>query len=236
MSPLNSDETEIILGGGRTGSNVVRVGDTVRKPTTNNSEYASRVLKFLEEKHFNHSQRYLGKDEKNRDIFAYIEGHVPDDIGDTTDQQLHQFMKIVRQFHDLSKDFLKSNELVLCHDDLSPCNVVFRENSPIAIIDWCDVHPNTRWQDLTYILWLWINLGTHEEDRNMIPQMVSALNAYDADEKTRQNFAEKLINRMTREIVELEKTRCDYTRVEVWVNDSIHWVEKNREIIQSKIG
>ena len=38
--------------------------------------------------------------------------------------------------------FVKSDELVLCHDDLSPCNVVFRDNNPVHIIDWDGVHPD----------------------------------------------------------------------------------------------
>jgi thiamine kinase-like enzyme len=230
------DNEEIILGGGRTAKGVVKIGNTVRKPVNKNSEYSRQVLQFLEKKHFNYSQRYLGKDEQNREIYAYIEGYVPEDLGDTTDTQLHSFMKMVREFHDVSRDFVKSNTLVLCHDDLSPCNVVFRDNHPIAIIDWKDVHPDERWQDLTYILWLWINIGSHRENKNIVSQMSSALNAYGADDTTKHDFANKLIKRMNRVLTETDKSRRDYEKIKEWVQYSIQWVEKNRKNIQTEIG
>ena len=152
MSDSKPDNNEIILSGGRTTTGVVRVGNTVRRPAKKNSEYANQVLVFLEKKRFNYSPRYLGKDEENRDVFSYVEGFVPDDLGDTTDQQLHSFMKIVREFHDVSQDFVKSEILVLCHDDLSPCNVVFRDDHPFVIIDWDSVHPGERWEDFVHSL------------------------------------------------------------------------------------
>jgi len=236
MIDSEPENDEAILCGGRTTTGVVRIGNTVRRPQKRNSEYACQVLKFLERKHFNYSQRYLGKDEDDRDIFAYVEGFVPDDLGDTTDLQLHSFMKIVREFHDMSRDFVKSETLVLCHDDLSPCNVVFRDNHPVAIIDWDGVHPDERWQDLTYILWLWINIGGHRENRNIVSQMSSALRAYGADETTKHDFADKLIQRMNRVLTEADISRNEYDKVKEWVQYSIRWVEKNKKIIQNKIG
>jgi len=236
MKGSKPDNEEIILGGGRTTTGVVRIGNTVRKPVKKNSEYARQVLQFLERKHFKHSQRYRGKDEENREIFAYVEGFIPADLGDTTDIQLQSFMKIVREFHDISQDFVKSDTLVLCHDDLSPCNVVFRDDRPIAIIDWNDVHPDERWQDLTYILWLWINIGSHYENKNIVSQMRSALNAYGADETTKHDFANKLIKRMNRVLTETDKSRKDYEKIKEWVQYSIRWVEKNKIAIQNEIG
>lgn len=236
MSNSTPDNKEIVLGGGRTTTGVVKVGNTVRRPAKRNSEYANQVLAFLEKRHFNHSPRYLGKDKENRDVYAYVEGFVPDDLGDTTDQQLHSFMKIVREFHDVSLDFVEAGTLVLCHDDLSPCNVVFRDGYPIVIIDWDDVHPGERWEDLTYILWLWINIGSHLENRNIVSQMSRALKAYGADEATKHDFTDKLVHRMNRLLVEADVSRFDYKRIKEWVQYSIRWVEKNRKIIQNEIG
>jgi len=236
LSDSDPDKIETTLDGGRITTGVVRVGNTVRRPRKRNSEYIYQVLKFLEKKQFKYSQRYLGKDLKNRDIFAYVEGFVPPDLGDTTDLQLHSFMKIVRELHDISIDFVKSDELVLCHDDLSPCNVVFRDNHPVLIIDWDSVHPDERWQDLTYLLWLWINIGDHRRNMNIVSQMCCALKAYGADETTKHDFADKLIQRMNRVLVETDETRTDYDRVKDWVQDSIRWVEKNKKNIKNEIG
>lgn len=41
MSDSISDNTEIILGGGRTTTGVVKVGNTVRRPAKKNSKYAN---------------------------------------------------------------------------------------------------------------------------------------------------------------------------------------------------
>ncbi|MFC1803391.1 phosphotransferase [Thermoproteota archaeon] len=236
MSDSESKEFEKQLDGGRITPGVTRIGNTVRRPEKKNSEYISQVLIYLEQKQFKYSQRYLGKDKQNRDIFAYVEGSVPPDLGYTTDLQLHSFMKIVREFHDISMDFVKSDELVLCHDDLSPCNVVFREDCPWVIIDWDGVHPDERWQDLTYILWLWINIGDHRRKRKIVSRMNTALNIYGADEKTKKDFSDKFVQRMMRVLDETDVSRPDYDRVREWVQDSIRWVENNKNIITKEIG
>lgn len=36
----------------------------------------------------------------------------------------------------------------------------FKNNRPVGIIDWDSAAPGERWEDLTYILWLWINIGS----------------------------------------------------------------------------
>ena len=235
MSDSTPDNKEVVLGGGRTTTGVVKVGNTVRRPVKRNSEYANRVLVFLEKRHFNHSPRYLGKDEESRDVYVYVEGFVPDDLVDTTEHQLHSFMKIVREFHDTSQDFVNSKTLVLCHDDLSPCNVVFHDDKSVAIIDWDGVHPDERWQDLTYILWLWLNIGDPSRNSDIVSQMSSALKAYGADATTKHDFADKLIQRMNRVLSETDLSRNDYDKVKEWVQYSIRWVEKNNKIIQNKI-
>ena len=65
-------------------------------------------------------------------------------------------MKIVKELHDASSGFAPKGK-VICHNDLSPCNTVFRNDVPVAIIDWDSAAFGERWEDLTYILWLWIN-------------------------------------------------------------------------------
>src|SRR4051812_47004434 len=48
---------------------------------------------------------------------------------------------------------------VVCHNDLSPCNFVFRAGVPVAIIDFDAAVPGTRAHDLGYAAWLWLDLG-----------------------------------------------------------------------------
>ena len=70
MSDSEPKDTEKQLDGGRITSGVTRIGNTVRRPEKKNSLYISQVLMFLEQKQFKYSQRYLGKDKQNRDIFS----------------------------------------------------------------------------------------------------------------------------------------------------------------------
>lgn len=227
---------EIILSGGRSTEGVVRVGNTVRRPHKTESEFSNLFLSFLHENGFKYSQRYLGQDECGRDIFEYIEGYVPDDIGNTTPRQLCEFMKIVRRFHDLSSRFTRTNQVV-CHNDLSPCNTVFVDKTPVAIIDWDSARIGERWEDLSYILWLWINIGSHDRRKiDILGQMIAALAAYGADAESRKNFADKLIWRMDKVIAEMSPSNYQYEKTTDWVEFSKLWVKQNRENITKEIG
>lgn len=227
---------ELKLTGGRSTKGVVRIADTVRRPHKKESEFSNSFLSFLQENGFKYSQRYLGRDEYGRDIFEYIEGFVPDDIGNTTPRQLCEFMKIVRQFHDLSMRFTRTNQVV-CHNDLSPCNTVFADNMPVAIIDWDSACVGERWEDLTYIIWLWINIGSHDRANiDILGQMKAALFAYDVDVETREKFADKLIWRMDKVIAEMPPKNYQYEKSKDWVEFSKLWVEQNRAIIAKEIG
>lgn len=120
---------EIPLKGGRSTEGVVRVGDTLRRPYKQESEFANSALSYLQEQGYPYSQRYLGLDERGRDTFAFIDGYVPGEIGNTTLAQLCTFMKIVKELHDVSSGFAPEGK-VICHNDLSPCNTVFRKDIP----------------------------------------------------------------------------------------------------------
>lgn len=51
---------------------------------------------------------------------------------------------------------------VVCHNDLSPCNFVFRDGQPAALIDFDAASPGTRAHDLGYAAWFWLDLGSPE--------------------------------------------------------------------------
>lgn len=51
---------------------VVRVGETVRRSAKPN-EYANELLLFLEKQGFHQAPRYLGMDEKGREMLSYLE-------------------------------------------------------------------------------------------------------------------------------------------------------------------
>ena len=81
---MGSDQEEIPLHGGRVTHGIVRIGDTVRRPPTANSEFVRRLLQHLAVKGFGGAPASLGTDAQGRDVLAFIEGDVPTDLGFTT--------------------------------------------------------------------------------------------------------------------------------------------------------
>jgi hypothetical protein len=67
---------EIFLPGGRITHGAVRVGETVRRPENAASSNVRSLLRHLEMKGFSAVLRYLGTDERGRDILTYIPGSV----------------------------------------------------------------------------------------------------------------------------------------------------------------
>src|SRR4051812_39573391 len=94
------NDGEQSLQGGRTTPGVVKIRDSVRRPRTPNSDFVERLLEHLEARRFDGAPRYLGLDESGRDIFTYIPGEVPADLGTFTASQLTHGARLLRSFHD----------------------------------------------------------------------------------------------------------------------------------------
>jgi len=157
---------ELRLHGGRVTEGVVRVGDTVRRPRKANSAFVRDLLSYLQEQGFDGAPRFLGADELGRETFSYLPGEVPAELDpDLSDQVLVNAARLIRRFHDATAGSQLAGEReTVCHNDLSPCNFVFREGHPIGIIDFDAAAPGSRLGDLGYAIFLWLNLGTDGRD------------------------------------------------------------------------
>ena len=71
--------TEIELTGGRTTAGVVRIGDTVHRPISARSSFVHGILRHLEAKGFHGAPRFLGVDDKGREVLTFLPGDVPDE-------------------------------------------------------------------------------------------------------------------------------------------------------------
>src|SRR5207245_171495 len=67
---------EIRLRGGAV-TEVVRVGDTVRRPPGPRAAYVRELLRFLEQRGWSAAPRYLGVDDKGRETLTFVSGEVP---------------------------------------------------------------------------------------------------------------------------------------------------------------
>lgn len=153
--------TEIPLRGGRITPGVVRVGDSVRRPTNPNSEFVHQLLLHLENVGFDAAPRFLGIDAEGREVLSYREGTVPDNLRpDYSDEVLSAAAHLLRRYHDaVAGSELAAGAEVVCHNDISPVNFVFEDGLPVALIDFDASMPGSRLRDLAYGLFLWLDLG-----------------------------------------------------------------------------
>jgi hypothetical protein len=159
--------SEIPLYGGFV-STVVRVGDTVRRTPPENADFVRRLLVFLAERGWPGAPRFLGTDERGRDVLGYLDGHVawqPDQPPDVwSGRSLAEVARLAREFHDLTAGSeLAGDAEVVCHNDLSPKNTIYRDMGnglqPVAFIDWDLAAPGRRIHDVAFICWQYLDLG-----------------------------------------------------------------------------
>jgi len=163
------DETtpEQSLAGGYVSA-VVRVGATVRRNPGPGPAFVHRLLDLLEQAGFDGAPRYLGTDEQGREILSFIDGHVPwqaaQQLSARTDASLAEAAVLLRRCHDLTAGTtLAGQSEVVCHNDLSPKNTVYRhqdnELRPVAFIDWDLAAPGNRIHDVAHLCWQYPGLG-----------------------------------------------------------------------------
>src|SRR5450755_2302084 len=131
MHELAATIEEIPLPSGRMTKGVVRVGDTVRRPTKESSPFVARLLAHLETSACTWAPRYLGEDDVGRDILSFIPGSTPERWGYFSDPQLCRAARIIRELHDLTRGSDLSCGAVVCHNDPGPNNFVFVEDVPV---------------------------------------------------------------------------------------------------------
>jgi aminoglycoside phosphotransferase (APT) family kinase protein len=141
---------------------VVRVGDTVRRSHAN--PFVHNLLRHLDQ--WPGAPRLLGVDSRGREILEYLDGHVawerqqPAEV--SSDESLVRVARLVREFHDLTAGLAGDREVV-CHNDLSPKNTVYRSLDgslrPVAFIDWDNAAPGLRVHDVAHVCWTFLNLG-----------------------------------------------------------------------------
>ena len=141
---------EIPLGGGRLTTGVVRIGETVRRPS---SPFTMTLLSHLAEAGFDGAPRYLGRDELGRDILSFLPGEVPAKWRAFTDDQVAAAAMLLRGLHDASRGL--AGDSVICHHDAGPNNTVFRAGRPVAFIDFDFAAAGDPLEDVAYLAWSW---------------------------------------------------------------------------------
>jgi hypothetical protein len=149
--------SEVVLGGGRLSAGVVRIGETVRRPSSSGSPFTAALLLHLDRAGFDGVPRYLGRDELDRDVLTFLPGDVPAKWRAFADDQVAAAGVLLRRFHDASRTLAKrlGGGVVVCHHDSGPNNTVFRDGQPVAFIDFDFAAVGEPLEDVAYMAWSW---------------------------------------------------------------------------------
>jgi len=176
---VDGAESEVPLTGGHTPG-VVRAGGTVRRPLQPGSERIHRLLLHFERCGFDGVPRFLGIDDRRREILSFIEGFAPPHNGfELSEAGVRAGAQLLRLVHDLTTgtEFSAGSE-VACHPNLSQPNFIFRDMIPVAIIDWDGTRPGSRRDNFAEFLWAFVHPGMYGEGEPAARMLRVAVDAY----------------------------------------------------------
>jgi hypothetical protein len=165
--------SEIPLVGGDVNV-VVRVGDTVRRPPEPPGVVA--LLQWYEHVGFDGAPRYLGIDEQGRETLTFVEGDPAFAPAPSADEVVSAIGRLLRRAHDAQLGFVPPDDAgwdthvtgrdsgeVICHLDLFWTNVIFRDGSPVALIDWELAAPASRVLEVALAATYWAGIRTDDQ-------------------------------------------------------------------------
>ncbi|MFI1865715.1 aminoglycoside phosphotransferase family protein [Streptomyces jumonjinensis] len=166
---ITSDQ-EIMSGGVNT---VVRVGDTVRRPTGPWSPRVHELLRRLREQGFTAAPAVHGVTEDGFELLNFIPGEVSDypaTPAAASAEALRSAAEVLRAYHDATAEYARSAAAdgwmlpartpveVICHGDYAPHNCVLDGTRVIGVIDFDTAHPGPRLWDIAYAVHRWAPL------------------------------------------------------------------------------
>jgi len=231
-------ESQLVIG--RTATEVVRIDNTVRRSVGPNSEFSHAVLKLLEEKEFGHAPRFLGIDEKGREILTFIKGKVHHGEMNWTDAQLIKVVQMLKDFHDATAGSeLTEGSEVVCHNDMAPWNTIVENDVPIAFIDFDDVSPGNRADDLAYMIWTFLELGSEVSGSVQAKRIQTISEGYGFSD--RRKLIDAVLEQQERILAKREQLAKDAPdqearefsacRLDI-IRSEIGWVKANRNILE----
>lgn len=173
-----------LLGGTANRGQVVRVGDTVRRPQRPTSPATAALLGHLADVGFDGAPRHLGTDRLGREVLTYIPGEAvlpPYPAWALTDEALRSVADLLRRYHDAVEGFdagaqqwpdpapepfrarWGGRDLLVSHNDTNLDNVVFRDYRAVALIDFDLASPGSRLWDVAGTARLWAPLRLDDD-------------------------------------------------------------------------
>jgi hypothetical protein len=231
-----SEHEEQLVGGIANLGKVVRVGDTVRRPASPFTSSIIAMLEHLRDVGFEGAPAPLGLDEQGREVLSFIPGDVPIPpfpAWSMSDATLASVVRLQRRFHAAVADFDPapyrwSDDLadprggpVMCHNDICPENVVFRDGEAVAILDWDFAAPGRARWDLAAVMSMW---GPVHDPSDPVPGMEGLdpftrarviADAYGMDDRERAGVPDVFVDRLSISLVERRAAAGEQAFVEM---------------------
>lgn len=177
-----SDGPEVPLPGGDVTAGVVRVGSTVRRPVGDGSPFVHALLRHLEAVGFDGAPRFLGLDDRGREVLTFVEGEVagrPRPAWIADEDRMVSVARLVRRYDDAASSFVAPDGVApgagttdlpgvppappgapetVAHLDITPENVVFRAGRAVALIDFDLARPAPRVVEVFNLMLWWAPL------------------------------------------------------------------------------
>lgn len=174
-----SDTREELLQGGYTNAGrVFRVGDTVRRPRRPTSTATRALLEHLEAVEFDGAPRFLGVDDRGREILSFVRGEAAiDPVPDwaLTDDALVSVAELLRRYHEAVASFNGARHTwppavppafrggIVTHNDPNLDNVVFAGGRAVALVDFDLASPACAAWDVACAARLWAPLRDEQD-------------------------------------------------------------------------
>lgn len=155
---------------------VVRVGDTVRRRQSDRAPAVHALLRHFESVGFDGAPRFVGVDERGREVLSFVEGTPGLRPVPAADDVVAGIGALLRKMHDAQEGFAlpagvrwpdppvpATPDSVVCHNDLFWPNVIFRRACPVALIDWDLAAPAPRLYDVASAANFWVPLRPDEQ-------------------------------------------------------------------------
>jgi Phosphotransferase enzyme family len=158
---------EELLGGGIANAGlVVRVGPHVLRPSSPHSGSTHAFLRAVRQAGFEGAPRPVGIDEDGRERLVFIDGDVPVPPypdWSQSDTALASIARLLRGLHDAARGFDPdgltwddsladpAGGTLVCHNDVCPENLVFRDGIAVALLDFEFAAPGRAVYDLAHL-------------------------------------------------------------------------------------
>lgn len=164
------DEAQLV-GGIANAGRVVRVGPHVLRPSSSHTGSTHAFLRAVRDAGFEGAPVPIGIDEDGRERLVFIDGDVPlapYPDWSQSDTALASIARLLRGLHDAAREFDAegltwddsladpAGGSLVCHNDVEPSNVVFRDGIAAALLDFEFAAPGRPAYDLAQLARLWV--------------------------------------------------------------------------------